>query len=483
MVFSRRKFLSWAGASTLVTGLGTPLISCSSAQGRGFVALGFPKSPGYGALSPQLPQNAAELTATVAGDLSTRPLLALPSGFQYRVLSITGQPMDDGGRVPSHPDGMGVFWANPQDPQSPMIIVRNHELRPGEGRFGVTEGVVVPPDDRYSLGATGGTVTLVIDRQRQVLRQFASLGGTLRNCSGGMTPWGSWITCEEGVGVTQDNRQSWFHGYNFEVWPHDRPQTQKSVPLVAMGRFLHEAIAVHPPTGHVYQTEDDLDSCFYRFVPQVPGQLAQGGRLYALRLRDYPQGVNTSNNPNLGGKPGQIPVGQALGVDWVEIANPNPLPEVNPQDTWVRHQAQALGAAVFFRGEGIGYDRGLMFFTATQGGPPALEGPRGNGQVWAYDPVAETLTLWVEAEPTGSLLDEPDNLTATPFGDLLICEDGGGTQFVVGVSPQGELYHLLQNVLDNSEFAGICFAPDGETLVVNSQGVGITYAIWGPWDA
>ncbi|MGB3200987.1 MAG: alkaline phosphatase PhoX, partial [Nodosilinea sp.] len=138
------------------------------------------------------------------------------------------------------------------------------------------------------------------------------------------------------------------------------------------------------------------------------------------------------------------------------------------------------GAAIFFRGEGAWYGNGLVYFTATQGGPPAVDSTRGNGQVWAYNPQRETLTLLVEASPSGELLDEPDNIVVSPFGDLFLCEDGGGEQFVVGVNGKGELYQFARNAFNDSEFAGACFSPDGQTLFVNNQSLG-TFAIWGPW--
>ena len=68
-----------------------------------------------------------------------------------------------------------------------------------------------------------------------------------------------------------------------------------------------------------------------------------------------------------------------------------------------------------------------------------------------------------------------------PFGDLFLCEDGSGSEYVVGVNPAGELYRFAENSLNGSEFAGACFSPDGKTLFVNIQTPGITLAIWGPW--
>ena len=149
---------------------------------------------------------------------------------------------------------------------------------------------------------------------------------------------------------------------------------------------------------------------------------------------------------------------------------------------------------MFFRGEGAWYGNGKVYFVATQAGTPAFDSTRGNGQVWEYDTRKETLKLLVEASSAGDLLDEPDNVVVTPFGDLILCEDGGGEQFLVGLTKKGELYHFAKNVafanspnatfkdqFADNEFAGACFSPDGKTMFVNIQTPGITFAIWGPW--
>ena len=69
-----------------------------------------------------------------------------------------------------------------------------------------------------------------------------------------------------------------------------------------------------------------------------------------------------------------------------------------------------------------------------------------------------------------------------PWGDLIVCEDGGGDQYLVGVTPAGELYKFGHNAISSSEFAGATFSPDGSTLFVNIQGNGLTLAITGPWE-
>ncbi|MFQ4145159.1 alkaline phosphatase PhoX [Chlorogloeopsis sp. ULAP02] len=465
MSFSRRKFLTLAGVSAASVTMVSPLEAFYARVARGQAARG----SGFGQLEPKLPLNAYELTNTYVGDLSQKPLLELPPGFNYRAFSITGQTMSDGSLVPERHDGMAAFPGS----RNTTILVRNHEA-------GTSSPYPVSGSPRYSAGAQGGTTTLVIGSNREVIKDFASLAGTIRNCAGGPTPWGSWISCEETFSVsTNVLKDDTKHGYNFEVIANANSGLVTPVPLKDMGRFSHEAIAVDPKTGYVYETEDRTDSCFYRFVPNVNGKLAEGGTLWALKIKGAENfALNTTNNPNFGGEVGKIKVGQTFDVEWVKIDQPD------PETDTVRKEAQSEGAAIFFRGEGAWYGNDVIYFVATQAGTPAVDATngRGNGQVWIYDPRKEKLTLYVEADSSGELLDEPDNVTVTPFGDIFLCEDGGGVQYVVGVNKKGELYQFAKNVISDAEFAGGCFSPDGRTFFVNIYNPGITCAIWGPWE-
>jgi len=434
-----------AGASAAGVTMVSPLEAFYARIANGQVA----KGTGYGSLSPKLPVNAAELTNTLIGDLSNTAILELPSGFNYTALSLTGQLMDDGGQVPGSHDGMAAF----EGPNGSTILVRNHEVSAGGSN------AVVAPKLYDQLG--GGTTNLVVGSNRKLIKHFATLGGTIRNCAGGPTPWGSWVSCEENTSVPgSDNTLAKRHGYNFEVPATADIVTVDPLPLVAMGRFNHEAIAVDPATGYVYETEDRGDSCFYRFRPQQKGSLRSGGELEALVIQGAPADTRTGY---LGYK------GTPLPVSWVKID------DVDPADDTLRIEAQGKGAAIFARGEGAWYGNGLIYFVCTSGGD--IE----EGQVFAYNPTYNTLTLVVEST-SASELDNPDNITVTPFGDLLLCEDGDSTQYIVGVNQKGELYQFAKNNLNTSEYAGACFSPDGKTLFVNIQTPGITLAIWGPWN-
>ncbi|CCQ70490.1 hypothetical protein CWATWH0402_3517 [Crocosphaera watsonii WH 0402] len=129
-----------------------------------------------------------------------------------------------------------------------IILVRNHELTP-DANYGIN----TLPEYKYNPISQGGTITLIINENGTLDQEFVSLAGTNRNCSGGTTPWNSWISCEEDTAIYKlKNRNSGEeiikkHGYNFEV--PSQGKITKPTPLLSMGRFRHEAIAVDPKTG------------------------------------------------------------------------------------------------------------------------------------------------------------------------------------------------------------------------------------------
>jgi secreted PhoX family phosphatase len=449
MTRSRRDFMKLLGAGAMVA----PLAGVYSRAAHGMPAFG----PGFGPLEPMLPLNTADLLVPGAYDLRNVPLVELPKGFRYHVVSCTGQTMSDGSRVPGDHDGMAAF----RGPQGSTVLVRNHELSNRESKFGNPLGVHVPDHLKWDAFANGGTTTLVIDAQGRLLRDHASLGGTNNNCAGGLTPWGSWLTCEENVATPQTAPQyQRRHGYVFEV-PALANGATLAQPIVAMGRFNHEATATDPRTGIVYQSEDRGDSCLYRYVPRQPGQLLAGGTLQALKLAGSAASVNTARGflPNLR-KP--------LPVEWVTID------EVDPAGDTLRFEAHAKGAATFSRGEGMWYGNGAIYLVCSNGGD------LGTGQVFAYDPVGQTLTLVVESTDE-TVLEAPDNITVGPDGRLYLCEDGSAGDHIVGVNADGELFMTARNVFNDSEFCGACFSHDGRFMFVNIQSPGLTLVIEGPW--
>lgn len=390
--------------------------------------------------------------------------LALPRGFQYVRFGVMGTIMDDDLPTPPAHDGMGAFPL----PNGNIRLIRNHELL---GKLPGTPPYPRPYDDMTG----GGTTSLEIHPEtREVVRSFASLGGTVRNCAGGVTPWGSWLSCEE---ATTGSRQGLHrrHGYVFEV-PASAEEAVHPLPLRDMGRFVHEAVAVDPATGIVYETEDQTRGGFYRFVPIAPGgpdrpaNLARGGRLQMLGI-DGRRRYDCSR--------GQT-VAEPLPVRWVDIPDPDPDQAEERQDA-VFVQGWDRGGARFSRVEGCWYGDGAICFTSTNGGDAEL------GQVWEYRPEGDdggTLTLLFES-PDAAVLQYPDNVCVSPRGGIVLCEDGMPPNHIRGLTSQGLIFDFARNIkgAGQAEFAGATFSPDGRTLFVNIQNdPGATFAIWGPWE-
>lgn len=409
-----------------------------------------------------------------------KKILDLPAGFQYQVISRVGEKMSDGLLVPGDPDGMAAF----PGPDGKTVLICNHELAADQtdvSPFGRKNELLnrVPANRLYDYGkgkqpCLGGTTTLLFDTRTQKLeRQFLSLAGTQNNCAGGPTPWGTWVSCEETVqraGGTFEKD----HGFNFEV-PVAADALAEPIPLRDMGRFNHEAVCVDPRSGIVYQTEDREDGLVTRFVPNEPGHLAKGGRLEALVALDRPS-LDTRN-----WRTQTVGSGESIAVRWM------PLDDIEAPKDDLRYRGYAAGAARFARGEGMWFGRDAVYIACTNGGRAQ------RGQIWRYlaDPQHErsqsgaahgSLELFVEPN-NPALVDNADNLTMAPWGDLVVCEDGKDEQCLVGITPLGKFYRIARNAMSVAEFAGVTFSPDGTTLFVNIQGNGVTLAITGPWRA
>ena len=407
-------------------------------------------------------------------------VLALPEGFQYVTFSKSGRVMSDGYVTPRNHDGMTCL------PLSKDIVrlIRNHEIgkSPGDAHLDLTG----PEATRYDLQGRGGCVTLDFDvRRKQLVRDFVSLNGTIVNCAGGLAYGDAgWLSCEEIVYGPERGFDK-PHGFTFFV-PKDADRPVQARPITAMGRFKKEAAVADNSSGIVYQTEDDLDeSGFYRFLPKDPTDLTAGGTLQMLAV---------SNFPNYDTRSEQV-VGAELPIEWVTIDNPNP--ETVTAATSCFAQGFAKGGTRFRRLEGIYRgDANSIYFTSTNGGNVR------RGQLWQFTPLgmsSGTLQLVYES-PGSKVLDSPDNICVSPNGGILMCEDdasfdGDTDPLARGIRNVNRLIALDQdgipsvfavNIFNESELAGVCFSPDGETLFVNvfgdkAPGSAMTCAIWGPW--
>ena len=405
------------------------------------------------------------MAPTAYGALQPDPegLLDLPENFTYRVVSSLGDRMSDGASVPDKADGMGCFDLG----DGQLALVRNHELVSTDDSggafamgFGSKDGGFVP----------GGTTHVILDAKTLTITdQFRSLGGTIRNCSGGVTPWNTWLTCEEsttgpgrefGEGLVKN------HGWVFEV-PANARGLIAPEPLYALGRFNHEAACVDPETGFVYLTEDRDDSVLYRFIPKQSDQLAMGGRLQAMQVVDAPDLRNWSA--------ASLRPGGVSAVNWLD------LDDVESPNDDLRHRARAKGASLIARGEGIHMAQGEAYICSTSGGAARL------GQILRLH-LSDTgeqdrLELFFESVSTRQF-NFGDNLTVAPNGHLVVCEDQYTEKvdnFLRGITPEGHAYPLARLRLQ-TELAGACFSPDGTTLFVNVYAPTKTLAITGPWD-
>jgi len=443
--FNRRKFLR----NTLAAGGGYFLFqrslsafSLSQTAEDSLLPAGI-----YGPLSPTAAANTGET------------LLSLPAEFQYNVFGKTGAPMSNSQPTPKAHDGMGVL-----DTSGFWTIVRNHEVQDLAGSSGAVSG-----PHPYDGAAGGGTTTLIINKTTRLpVNEFVSSSGTVRNCSGVITPWNTWLTCEETtLGTSSGYAKP--HGYCFEITPAVSP-TAAPVALTQMGRFRHEGAAIDRKTGTVYMTEDNTpNSGFYRFVPNSYGRLDQGGKLQMLSVRGQPH-YNT--------RTGQT-AGNILLADWVDIPDPDPA-GAGTNAAAVFDQGWAAGGAVFARLEGCIAEFDRIIFISTTGGD------HSTGQVWEYrhrKGNSGRLKLLYES-PSAAVLNMPDNVLLGRNGNIFMAEDNGAENYLRILSPNGVISDLAKNVVPGFttfEFTGCCFSPNKNTLFVNIQTPGISFAIWGPW--
>lgn len=454
---TRKRFIQGTAAAGGGVALAGPL---SALAARSAHAAPPERDPGYGPLRPT-PEEDTGLT-----------FIALPKGFRYRVISRQGDPSfvvgPEGERTPAPTPGIFDGMAAYRGRRGETILIRNHENRESGGEI----PFAIPAEFRYdpnpATANAGNTKLVVTDRDRRVRETFQVLAGTSTNCAGGETPYGSWIASEEVFDVGGE----FGHGYNFEL-PSEEDEPTTSVPIRRAGRFAHEAVTLLD--NILYQTEDRGDGGFYRYRPTTritrSGQLAESdGPLEMLGVRGQPNRDMNTVNP-----------GETLPVEWYLIDEPEP-----PADT-VRAEGQSKGAAFFRRPEGSWEGERKVYFCCTSGGEARL------GQLWEYDPRRDEITLIYESVDPAQL-QSPDNVVYVPrTGDIFLQEDGAGEQFVRGVTQEGRIYDFASTILNDTEFCGGCFSPDGNTLFLNQQGErgvapadvnsagALTYAIWGPF--
>ncbi|MET8750553.1 alkaline phosphatase PhoX [Streptomyces sp. NPDC004667] len=478
MPLSRRDFTARtaiAGAGVALTGTVGALATAPGAlaaddgpSANGHDEHGRPHGPGYG---PLLPDPAG--------------LLALPAGFTYRVITHSGvTTLESGESTPSNHDGTATFEGH----RGVTLLVNNHELKGPRANWThpvpLTDGLV------YDPAAAGGCTVVEVRRGGEVA-EWVGIAGTSTNCAGGATPWDTWLTCEETEDLAGKNGMTKDHGYVFEVDPNDRRANRDPQPVKAFGRYAHEAVVIDPRQGHAYLTEDASgpNGLLYRWTPphgfrHGRGRLrtlaADAGVLAAAKCFD-------SSGRFVDDLSRATKTGTVYGVDWVAVA------DRDARTASVRKQFAAGAVTRARKLEGMWWADGGAYFVSSYAREES-PGAAHDGQVWFYDPKRRTIRLVVligvnTAPGAEGGYDGPDNITVSPYGGLVIAEDGSGLQHLLGATESGRVYPLARNELnigtaeapEYSEFTGVCFSPDGRTLYANIQEPGIMLAVTGPW--
>ena len=432
-MYSRRTFLRIASTSGVYLSTGWLLSACSG--GKSFVdpRTGRALRSNIGNLGP-LPE---------ADEFGVR----VPPGFTVRRVAAEGVAPIPGSSYLWHekPDGGGIFAA----PDGGWVYVSNSEKNED------AEG-----NNAYDQAGVGA---LRFNAEGELIDAYPILVGSTKNCAGGVTPWGTWLSCEE----TES-------GLVYECFPFGT--ADMAVPLPALGKFQHEACAVDPLANpmHIYMTEDQRHTPaegnkgggFYRFVPDA--NVADGSR------------------PDLSAGSLQIAVVEEgdifspRAVTWATVPLPEPLDIIRHSYAFPATRNQVRESYPFDGGEGIWYhhDQTIVFST------------KGDNRLWRYDIAASTVqAIYDDDSSPDNILSALDNVAMTPDGDIICCEDGDDTQ-VVAITPDGRQVPMLQ-LIGNGEPAGPAFSPDGQRLYVsgysgpsgpaNERKLGATYEIRGPW--
>ncbi|HCG6789355.1 TPA: DUF839 domain-containing protein [Vibrio parahaemolyticus] len=372
-MFTRRQFLKYSSASISTIAI-MNLLGCRSGNSDPLT-----KDPAWGL------GNLGQLQPADQNGLM------LPKGFSSRIIATSHMPVTGESSYIWHdaPDGGAVFSAT----DNGWIYVSNSEV-----------------DNNL-----GGVGAIKFDSKGNIIDSYSILSNTNRNCSGGATPWGTWLSCEETD-----------HG---TVWECDPNGIQPPNQLLSLGVFKHESATVDR-SMNIYLTEDQPDGGLYRYKPN---------KLIENNKPDLENGVleiATFNNGLL---------------VWQEI------PDLFATSLPTRYQ---IGSSIKFNGgEGIIYYNNAIFFAT-----------KGDNTIWKYDITNNNLEIFYRtSDIPNSILSGVDNMAVTPLGDIIVSEDGGDMQ-IVALTRFGDIMPIAQLIgHDKSELTGPAFSHDGTKLYFSSQ--------------
>ena len=333
----------------------------------------------------------------------------IPAGMQCRLIAQSGKKLSNSYIWHGSPDGASVF---PTD-NSGWVYVSNSELGDNDGGVGVIK----------------------FNKNGDIEDSYSILENSSRNCSGGVTPWNTWLSCEE-------------HSKGI-VWETSPIKNDTNYPKKRemLGAFRHEGAAIDPKSNFIYMTHDDMDGYFYRFISnEIAGseEYYSKGQLQVAR-------VNSDGS-----------------VGWIKV--PDPLAR---EKSIIEQLPEATS---FKRGEGIAYFDRKIFFTTTH-----------DHRVWVYEIDTNKISLFYDGfentnninplnffkrwrkDSNGYALKSPDQMTVNADGYPLVAEDGDNMELCF-IDKNGFAKPLVR--LDGhwlSEITGPAFSPDGSRLYFSSQ--------------
>lgn len=366
--------------------------------------------------------------------------LIIPTEHKYQLVLKEGDNYTEGGGLVGGQNDFTAYVAKNASSTNGYLSV-NHETNPG----GVTMA---------EINYNASTKLWQLTRSRAVSFSAPSLVQTIRNCSGGVTPWGTVVTAEESVTSNDLNGDGMKdYGWLVEIDPATAQVISKNADgskgkLWQMGIMNHENVVINNAGTIAYYGEDGGTHMVYKYIMDTPNDLSSGN-LYVLKLD---QGLSTGGDP----------VGTT--ATWIQVPNKEKADQNN-----TTANAQSLGGTRFNGIEDVDISPldGKIYFTAK--GLNKVYRLQDNGttasQVETFVGGLSTVYSFTTAQGTKSEAwgDGNDNLTFDELGNLWVLQDGG-KNYIWVIAPDhtqaNPKVKLFASMPAGSEPTGLTFTPD-----------------------